>query len=92
MVSIKPTIVAFQQIKLHLHCVKSFQIGNFLVCICIWSVWSVFSCIRNEYGDFPSKFPYSVQIEENTDQKKTAYLDIIHAVLSKELASKLVKN
>ena len=44
------------------HCVKSVQIGSFF--------WSVFSRIWNEYGDLQSKSPYSVQIRENTDQKK----------------------
>ena len=32
--------------------------------------WSVFPCIWNEYGDLRSKSPYSVRIQENTDQKK----------------------
>ena len=36
--------------------------------------------IRTEYGDLRSKFPYSVRIQENTDQKKTPYLDTFHAV------------
>ena len=31
--------------------------------------WSVFSCIRTEYGYLFRKSPYSVQIQENTDQK-----------------------
>ena len=31
--------------------------------------WSVFSCIRTEYGDLWSKSLYSVRIWENTDQK-----------------------
>ena len=31
--------------------------------------WSVFSCIQIEYGDLPSNSPYSVQIQENTDEK-----------------------
>ena len=44
------------------HCVKSVQIRSFF--------WSVFSCIRTEYGDWRSKSPYSVQIQENADQKK----------------------
>ena len=44
------------------HCVKSVQIRSFF--------WSVFSCIRTEYGDLLRKSPYSVQIQENTDQKK----------------------
>ena len=33
-------------------------------------LWSLFSCIRTEYGDLWSKSPYSVQMQENTDQKK----------------------
>ena len=32
--------------------------------------WFLFSCIRTEYGDFRSKSPYSVRIQEITDQKK----------------------
>ena len=31
--------------------------------------WSVFSCIRTEFGALLVKFPYSVRIQENTDQK-----------------------
>ena len=45
-----------------LHCMKSFQVRSFF--------WSVFSCIRTEYGDLLSKSPYSVRMQENTDQKK----------------------
>ena len=44
------------------HCVKSVQIRSFF--------WSVFSCIWTEYGDLRSKYPYSVRMQENTDQKK----------------------
>ena len=44
------------------HCVKSVQIQSFF--------WSVFSCFRTEYGDLLPKSPYSVRIQENTDQKK----------------------
>ena len=44
------------------HCVKSFQIRSFL--------WSVFSGIRTEYGEILRNPPYSVQMWENTDQKK----------------------
>ena len=43
------------------HCVKNVQIRSYF--------WSVFSCIRTEYGDLRSKSPYSVRIQENTDQK-----------------------
>ena len=51
------------------HCVKSVQIQSIF--------WSVFSCIRTEYGDLRSKYPYSVRIQENTDQKKTPYLNSV---------------
>ena len=44
------------------HCVKSVQIRSFF--------WSVFSCIWTKYGDLRSESPYSVPIQENTDQKK----------------------
>ena len=47
---------------LFMHCVKSVQIGRFF--------WSVFSCIRTEYGDLLRKSLYSVRIQENMDQKK----------------------
>ena len=43
------------------NCVKSVQVRNYF--------WSVFFCIRTEYGDLLRKFPYSVRIQENTDQK-----------------------
>ena len=37
----------------------------------IWShFWSVFSYIHTEYVDLLSKSPYSVQMQENTDQKQ----------------------
>ena len=42
------------------HCVKSVQIQSFL--------WSVFFCIRTEYGVWI--FLYSVRIQKNMDQKK----------------------
>ena len=32
--------------------------------------WSIFSCIRTEYGDLPYKSPFSVRMWGNTDQKK----------------------
>ena len=56
----------------NLHCVKSVLIRSFF--------WSVFFCIRTEYGDLLRKSPYSVRIQENTEQKKTPYLDTFHAV------------
>ena len=43
------------------HCVKGVQIRSVF--------WSVFSCTRTEYRDLRSKSPYSVRIQENTDQK-----------------------
>ena len=47
---------------IEIHCVKSVQIRSFS--------WSVFSRVRTEYRNLWSKFPYSVRILENTDQKK----------------------
>ena len=46
-----------------------------------WSFfWSVFSCIRTEYRDLLSKSPYSVRIQENTDQKKFVFGDFSRSV------------
>ena len=44
------------------HCLKSVQIQSFF--------WSLFSRIWTEYGEIRSISPYSVQMRENTDQKK----------------------
>ena len=44
------------------HCMKSVQIRSFF--------WSVVSCIRTEYGDILRKSPYSLRMQESTDQKK----------------------
>ena len=49
-------------IPLLTHCMKSVQIPIFF--------WSVFSCIRTEYGETLRISPYSVRMRENTDQKK----------------------
>ena len=46
----------------NVHYVKSVETRNFF--------WSVFSRIWTEYGDLLHKFPYSVRMRENTDQKK----------------------
>ena len=35
--------------------------------------WSAFSRIRTEYVDLWSKYPYSVQMWENTDQKNSVF-------------------
>ena len=48
--------------KLNRHCVKSVQIRRFF--------WSVFSLIRNEYGEILHISLYSVRMWENTDQEK----------------------
>ena len=45
-----------------IHCVKSVQIRSYL--------WSVFFCIRTEYLELLRKSPYSVRIQENTDQNE----------------------
>ena len=37
--------------------------------------------VRIECGDLLHKYPNSVQIQENVDQKKTPYLDIFYAVI-----------
>ena len=47
------------------HYVKSVQIRSFF--------WSVFSRIRTEYGKILRISPYSVRIQENTDQKKLVF-------------------
>ena len=44
------------------HCVESVQILSFF--------WSLFSRIRTEYGKMLRISPYSVRMQENTDQKK----------------------
>ena len=50
--------------------------SNFLARLSILSstAWKVlkygFSCVQTEYGDLLRKSPYSVRIQENTDQKK----------------------
>ena len=45
----------------HIHCVKSVEIRSYF--------WSVFPYFRTKYGYLQSKYPYSVGIQENTDQK-----------------------
>ena len=53
---------------------KSVQIRSFF--------WSVFSCIRTEYRDLVRKFPHSVQIQQNTDQKYPIFGHFSGSVLS----------
>ena len=43
-------------------------------------LWSIFSHIRTEYGDLLVKFPFSLRMRKNRDQKKAPYLDNFHAV------------
>ena len=50
------------------HCIKSVEIRSFSG-TCFF-VFGQNTCIRTEYRDLLSKFPYSVRIQENTDQKK----------------------
>ena len=57
-----PLLVTLKKMNKSTHCMKSVQIRSF--------VWSVFSYIQTEYGELLRKSPYSVQIQENTDQKK----------------------
>ena len=54
------------------YCLKSVQIRIFFR--------TALSHIWTEYGDLKSKSPYSVQIRENTDKKKTTYLCTFCAV------------
>ena len=44
--------------------------------------WSEFTCIRTEYGDLWSKYPYSDRIQENNKPEKTQYLETFHVVSS----------
>ena len=60
------------------HCVKSVQIRSFF--------WPVFPHIRTEYGDLRSESPYSVQIRENTDQKKLRIWTLFMQCIDKDSA------
>ena len=54
------------------HSVKSVQIRSFS--------WSVFSHIRNEYGEILRIPAYSFRMREKNGPEKTPYLDTLHAV------------
>ena len=41
--------------------------------------WSVFSCIRTEYGDIRSESRYSVRMQGNTVQENTEYGHFSHS-------------
>ena len=45
----------------HIHCVKKCPYSQFF--------WSIFSRSRTKYGEIQIISPYSVQMQENTDQK-----------------------
>ena len=65
----------------HDHCVNSFQIRSYF--------WSVFSCIWTKYGDLLRKSPYSVQIQENKDQKKLRIWPLFAQYLMQKLYCQL---
>ena len=46
-------------------CAKSVRIRSIF--------WSIIFCIRAEWGNLLRKSPYSVRIQENTDQKKSVF-------------------
>ena len=54
-------VTFFIQIISTIHCLESVQIRSYF--------WSVFSRIRTEYREILRIFPYSVRMQENTDQK-----------------------
>ena len=60
-------------------CVKSVQIQSFFL--------PVFSCIRTEYEDLRSNSPYSVRIQENTDQKKLRIWTLFTQCTPKDLVT-----
>ena len=45
--------------------------------------WSLFYCIRTEYGDLQRKCRYSVWMQENTDQKKLHIWTLVRQCLLK---------
>ena len=54
------------------HCVKNVQIRSFF--------WSIFSCIRTEYGELLCKSPNLVLSPGKYGPEKFPYLDTFHAV------------
>ena len=56
------SIYSLFKLNLFSYCVKSVQIRSYF--------WSIFSCIRTEYGDLRNKSPYSVRMQQNMDQKQ----------------------
>ena len=51
--------------------------------------WSVFIRIQTEYGDVLRIFPYSVQMQENTDQKKLCIWTLSAQSIEKHLGARL---
>ena len=43
--------------------------------------WSVFSRIRTEYGEILRISPYSVRMQENTDQNNSKYWHFLRSVI-----------
>ena len=66
------------------HCVKSVQIRSFF--------WSVFSCTWTEYGEILPVSPYSVWMQEHTDQKKLCIWTLFTQWISGKLCSLGEKN
>ena len=60
-----------------LHCAKGVQLPSFF--------WSLFSRIWTEDKDLRSKSLYSRRIQEDTDQKKTLYLEIFPAMMHSDV-------
>ena len=55
-----------------------------------WVFWSVYSRIRTEYRDLLCvyllcKSPYSVQIQQNTDQKNSEFADFSYCDISEQI-------
>ena len=65
----------------HIHCVKSVQLRSFF--------WSVFSCIRTEYGEILRISPYSVRMWEDTDQKELCIWTLLMQWSSEKLYQEL---
>ena len=59
------------------HSLKSVQLRSF--------VWSLFSCIPTEYGDLLRKYPYSIRIQKNSDQKKLCIWTLFTQCMTKKL-------
>ena len=58
----------FYKLTKESHCVKSVRIRKVSVFF-----WPVFPRIWTEYGEIRNISPYSVQMQENTDQKNSGY-------------------